>query len=130
MVDTGINLSVAIQGIAEQTANPTLKRTLESVKASIDSGEDFSTALERYPRLFDDTYVALVRASEATGSLGEMLERISTYMRKEADTWNKVRAALAYPAVMLCMATGVTIFLIVFIFPKFTPLFERKGVKL
>ena len=130
MVDTGINLSVALQGIAEQAKNPTLKQAIESLKASVDSGEDFSSALARFPRLFDETYVSLVRASEATGSLGEMLDRIATYMRKEAETWSKVRAALAYPAIMLVMATGVTIFLIAFIFPKFAPLFERKGVHL
>lgn len=130
MVETGINLSIGLQGIAEQTKNPTLRKTLFSLKASVDSGEDFSAALARYPRLFDETYVSLVRASEATGSLGEMLDRIADYMRKEAETWSKVRSALAYPSIMLVMAIGVTIFLIAFIFPKFAPLFARKGVKL
>lgn len=130
MVDTGINLSVALQGIAEQTKNATLRRTLESLKTSVDSGEDFSSSLARFPRMFDETYVSLVKASEQTGSLGAMLDRIATYMRKEAETWSKVRSALAYPTIMLVMAVGVTIFLIAFIFPKFAPLFERKGVKL
>ncbi len=130
MVETGINLSIALQGISEQTKNPTLRKTLESLKASVDSGEDFSAALARFPRHFDETYVSLVRASESTGTLGEMLDRIANYMRKEAETWSKVRSALAYPAIMLVMAVGVTIFLIAFIFPKFAPLFERKGVKL
>lgn len=130
MVDTGITLSAALQGILEQEQNPTLKRVLQDLKRAVEGGEDFSTALARHPKYFDQTYVALIRASEATGTLGPMLERITGYLRKEIETRGKVRAAMAYPTVMLVLATGVTIFLLTFVMPKFTPLFSRKGIQL
>lgn len=130
MVDTGITLSTALGGIVEQEANPTLRRMLNDLKEMVDGGQDFSTALARYPQYFDKTYVSLVKASEATGSLGPMLERIAGYLRKEAETRGKVRAAMAYPAVMMVVATGVTIFLLTYILPKFMPLFKSKGTKL
>ena len=74
MVETGIKLSAALGGIVQQEENPTLRRMLLDLKSSVESGEDFSAALARYPKLFDKTYVSLVKASEATGMLGEMLE--------------------------------------------------------
>jgi len=130
MVDTGITLSTALEGIVEQEQNDTLRNVLTDLRDSVAAGEDFSSALARYPKLFDRTYVSLIRASEATGTLGPMLERIAGYLRKEVETRGKVRAAMAYPAVMMVLAIGVTIFLLTYILPKFTPLFESKGAEL
>lgn len=130
MTDTGITLSTALQSIREQEANPSLRRVLADLQQSVESGEDFSSALARHPKLFDKTYVSLMRASEATGTMGEMLERIATYLRKECETVSKVKAALAYPAVMLAVAVSVTIFLLTYVLPKFAPLFNRPGAKL
>jgi type IV pilus assembly protein PilC len=130
MVDTGITLSVAMEGIAEQEENPTLKSMLLRLKKRVEGGEDFSTALTEFPKHFNRTYVSLVKAAEHTGQLGAMLERISGYLQKELDMRGKVRASMAYPAVMLAVATGVTLFLLTYILPKFTPLFTKKGIKL
>jgi type IV pilus assembly protein PilC len=114
----------------KQEKNPTLRRVLLDLKSSVEGGDDFSSALIRYPKLFDKTYVALVRASEATGTLGVMLERIANYLRKELETRGKVRSALAYPAVMVVVAVAVTFFLLIYVLPQFTPLFNRQGIKL
>ena len=130
MVETGITLAAALQGIIAQEKNPTLKSLLSELKQAVESGESFSAALEQHPKYFDRTYVSLVRASEETGTLGEMLDRIAGYLRLEVESRSKVRAAMAYPTIMLVMATSVTIFLLTYILPKFTPLFTRKGVKL
>jgi type IV pilus assembly protein PilC len=130
MVDTGITLSSALDGIAEQERNPALHRVLVELKVAVESGEDFSAALARHPKLFDKTYISLVKASEATGTLGAMLDRIAGYLRKEVETRSKVRAAMAYPTVMMFLAVGVTIFLLTYVLPKFTPLFESRGMDL
>lgn len=130
MVDTGITLSNALEGILHQEENPTLRRVLSELKDAVEGGEDFSSALARHPKLFDKTYVSLVKASEATGTLGPMLERIAGYLRREVETRGKVRAAMAYPSVMMVLAIGVTIFLLTYILPKFTPLFKSRGTEL
>jgi type IV pilus assembly protein PilC len=130
MVDTGITLSTALAGIVDQEPNPTLRKILKDLKESVEGGQDFSTALARHPKHFDKMYVSLVKASEATGSLGPMLDRIATYLRKESETRGKVRAAMAYPTVMMVVALGVTIFLLTYILPKFAPLFKSKGTQL
>jgi len=130
MVDTGITLSVALSSIVEQETNPTLRRILADLQSAVEGGEDFSAALARHPKQFDKTYVSLIKASEATGTLGAMLDRIGDYLRKEVETRGKVRAAMAYPMVMMFLATGVTIFLLTYILPKFTPLFKSRGTQL
>jgi type IV pilus assembly protein PilC len=130
MVETGITLAAALSGICDQEDNPTLRALLLDLKQHVETGEDFSTALARHPKYFDRTFIAMIRASERTGTLGQMLEQVAGYMRRESETRSKVRAALAYPTVMAVIAVGVTIFLLTYILPKFTPLFERKGVKL
>jgi type IV pilus assembly protein PilC len=130
MVDTGITLSTALGSIQSQEKNPSLKRLLRELQAAVEGGEDFSSALSRHPKLFDKTYLALVRASEATGTLGATLDRIALYLRKELETRSKIRGALAYPGVMLVVAVGVTIFLLTYVLPKFAPLFSRRGMQL
>ena len=127
MVETGITLSTALGSIAQEETNPTLRKVLNDLKRGVESGDDFSMVLARYPKVFDKTYIALIRASEATGKLGEMLDRVAAYLRKEVETRSKVRAAMAYPTVMLVVATCVTIFLLTYILPKFTPLFQSRG---
>jgi type IV pilus assembly protein PilC len=130
MVDTGITLSTALQGIAAQEPNPRLKKLLGELQSAVESGQDFSTALDQHRQHFDRTYIALIRASEATGKLAEMLDRIAGYLRRELENRQKIRAALAYPCVMLALAAAVTIFLLTYVLPKFAPLFSRKGVQL
>ncbi len=130
MVDTGISLATALAGILQQEQNPTFRRILKELVLAVESGGDFSAALACHPRLFDKTYVSLIKASEATGLLAPMLERIALHLRKEVETRGKVRAAMAYPTVMAVLAVAVTIFLLTFVMPKFTPLFQRKGMVL
>jgi type IV pilus assembly protein PilC len=130
MVDTGITLSVALQGILEQEKNSTLRRMLVEMRNTVEGGEDFSVALAKYPKHFDKTYLSLIKVGEATGTLAEMLERTALYLRKELEMRSKVKSAMAYPAVMATIAVGVTVFLLTYILPKFAPLFAKKGMKL
>jgi type IV pilus assembly protein PilC len=130
MVDTGITLSAALGNIIEQAHNPSLVQVLKDLKAAVESGEDFSNALARYPKLFDKTFVQLVKASEASGSMGTMLDRIVEQGRKDLDSEGKVRSAMAYPMVMLVASVAASIFLLTYVFPKFTPIFRGKGITL
>jgi len=116
--------------IARQETNSALKALLLELKAHVEAGEDFSSALARFPRYFDKTFVALVKTSEQTGTMAEMLETVSNYLRSQLETRQRIRAAMAYPSIMAVLAVGVTIFLLTYILPKFEPLFTRKGVKL
>lgn len=130
MVETGITLSAALGNIIEQAENPSLVEVLKELKTSVESGEDFSSALARYPKLFDKTFVQLVRASEASGSMGSMLDRIVEQGRKDLESEGRVRSAMAYPLIMLVASIAASVFLLAYVFPKFTPIFRGKGITL
>lgn len=130
MVDTGITLSSALAGLMSQEQNPKLKHLMQNLQTAVEGGSDFSSALQNHPQYFDPTYIALVRASEASGTLGEMLDRIAEYLRTRIESRAKVRAAMTYPAVIATLAIGVTIFLLTYIMPKFEPLFASKKADL
>ncbi|MGB6043044.1 MAG: type II secretion system F family protein [Pirellulales bacterium] len=130
MVETGISISHSLSTIIEQEDNPKLCQLLLNLKQSVEAGEDLSTALARHPAYFDQTYVSLIRASEVTGSMGVMLQRIASYLDKEKEIRGKVRSAMMYPMVMAFASIGVTVFLLLYIFPKFEPLFKRPGADL
>lgn len=130
MIDAGVPLAGALDSLSRQSENPTLKEVLQAVQRSVEAGDDLSVALARFPKQFDTTYVNLVRASEASGTLPQMLERIAVQSRAELDTRQKVRGALMYPGAMLCMCVGVSGFLLAYVFPKLTPMFASKKMSI
>ena len=130
MVDTGVPLSEALDSISSQTAHPGLKIIVEDISEDIKGGVEFSAALQKYPKLFNTLFVALMRASEASGSMGQMLDRVAEYMASERDTRNAVKGAMIYPLCMLGFCFTVVIGLMVFILPRFEKIYAGKGAAL
>ena len=126
MVDAGVPISSALEGLVGQTDNPTMKSMLTALQDNVQAGEDLSNALAKYPKHFDKAFVNLVKASEASGQLGPMLERIAVQYRTESETRSKIKGALIYPAAMVTMCVGVVIFLLTYVFPKLMPLFAGR----
>jgi type IV pilus assembly protein PilC len=130
MVDTGVPLAESLDAIAEQSDHPSLKRVIHDLSERVKAGEEFSSALGHYPRLFDRLFVALVKASEASGTMGQMLQRASTYMEQERDTRKQVQGALTYPVCMLVFCVLVVVGLLTFIMPRFEKIYAGKGAML
>lgn len=130
MVDTGVPLSEALDSIVAQTAHPGLKVVVEDISEDIKGGVEFSAALQKYPKLFNSLFVALMRASEASGAMGQMLERLSDYMAAERDTRKAVKGAMVYPLCMLSFCFVVVIGLMIFVLPRFEKIYAGKGAAL
>lgn len=126
MLRAGINLRSALEGIADQTEHAGFKKVLISLKTDVESGKQFSQALQRYPKLFGPLYINMVRASEMAGSFADMLERIAAYIAQEIETRKMVIGAAIYPGIIGTMAVGVTVFLLTFVLPKFKGVFKGK----
>lgn len=126
MVRAGISLRAAIEGIAEQTENAKFKNILMEIKQDVESGKQFSEALQKHPKLFGPLYVNMVRASEMSGSFSQMLERVATYLGQQIETRAMVIGAMIYPAVIGGLAVAVTIFLLTFVLPRFAAVFAGK----
>ncbi len=130
VVDAGVALSVALEGLASQAVSPALKQMLTTIEERVKSGDDFSTALSEFPRSFDARYINLVKAGEATGHLGPILSRLAEQLQQESETRQRVQGAMMYPAAMLLMCVGACIFLLTYVFPKIAPMFAGRGIEL
>jgi len=126
MIRAGISLRQAIEGISEQTENPSFQAILRSIKDDVEAGKPFSEALGRHPKQFNVLYVNMVRASEMSGSFSQMLDRIAAYLTQQIETRSMVIGAMIYPAGIATMAILVTIFLLIFVLPRFAMIFEGK----
>ena len=130
MVDTGVPISEALECVGQQSENPAFRAVIKDISDQVQAGNDLSGALRAHPKVFPPVMTSLIRASEVSGTMGRMLERISTYLSKEMQTAKKIRGALTYPAFMLLMVIGVTSFLLVYVLPNFAGIYQSRGTSL
>ena len=130
MVETGVPISEALHCISEQCTDEKFKEVLEEIAERVTAGGEFSSALAHFPKTFPAVMVSLIKASEMSGTMGSMLDRISTYMTKELQTAKTIKSAMTYPAVMMCLVLGVTIFLLTWVLPSFAGIYANKGATL
>jgi type IV pilus assembly protein PilC len=126
MLRAGISLRGAVEGIADQVENPKFKEMLRQMQRDVESGKQFSEALARYPKYFGTLYINMVRASELSGGLSKMLDRIAQYLYQQIETTSMVRGAMVYPGIIGTLAVGVTIFLLTWVLPRFMIVFKGK----
>ncbi len=130
MVDTGVPLAEALDAIAANTEHPTMRNIVDDISGRVKSGCEFSSALERYPKIFSPLFVASMRVAETSGTMGAMLQRMSEYLEQERETRKKVKGALTYPAMLLCFCTIVVMALLLFVMPRFEQIYSDRGVVL
>jgi type IV pilus assembly protein PilC len=129
MIDAGVSLVLALDVLGEQTQNPKLKRILREIQVEVESGQTLSKSMQKYPKVFNNMFVGLIRAGEVGGVLEEALQRLSHFLEKDMELRRKVKAALTYPAIVVVVAILIVLGLCTFIVPKFVELFKDLGVK-
>jgi general secretion pathway protein F len=124
LVTAGIPLVEAVSALTEQVEKPELVRVLTAVRDRLNEGTALAKALEAHDDVFPPLYVNMVAAGEASGTLEQVLERLSDFMEDQARLRGKVSAALAYPVLMLVIGTGLITMMMVAVVPKVTAIFE------
>jgi type IV pilus assembly protein PilC len=130
LVESGISLITALQLLGGQTAKKPLKRIIDSLVAEIQGGNSLSQALGQYPRVFSNTYLQMIKASEQAGKLETGLQQAAGYLERQAIANQKIRQAMMYPAFVLLMAVGVSVLMITVALPPLIRLFESLGADL
>ena len=130
MVSSGMTLLRAFYVLEDQVENDKFKEVLGKVREDIESGLNFSDALDKHPKVFGPLYVAMIRAGEAGGVLEQSLDRTADQLEKDDELRRQVKGAMAYPAVVLTFALGTLLALIAFIVPVFVSIFKDFGGKL
>jgi type IV pilus assembly protein PilC len=130
MLETGVPLAEALDAFLLHTSKKDFRQVIEALRNDIHAGEAFSVAMARWPRAFPNMMVSLMKASEASGTMAEMLGRIADYLAKERKTAKKIKGAIAYPLFMMGTALLMTGFLIVFVLPRFARIYEMRSTSL
>jgi len=125
LLDAGLPLIRALRTLERQAKNKMTKQVIRETADYVEGGFTFSEALSKHPKTFDQLFVNMVRAGETAGAIEIILNRLATFMEKSAKITAKIKSAMIYPAVVLCVAGGVTIFLMAFIVPKFKSIFSE-----
>jgi type IV pilus assembly protein PilC len=124
LIDSGLPLLRGLNVLSKQERDKVLKKTIDKLADSVQSGGTFSDALALHPRIFNDLYVNMVKAGEVGGVLEVVLTRLAEFQEKAAKIKNKVVAAMVYPVIVMIMAVCILSFLLVFIVPKFEAIFH------
>jgi type IV pilus assembly protein PilC len=130
MIDSGLPLAQAVDALSEQSKNKAFKKILREVREAIHSGSTFAEALEKYPSVFNDLFVNMVRVGELGGNLDEVLTIVATQLEKEHDLISKVRGAMIYPSVILVAMIGVGVVMLTYILPQILGVFEGMDVEI
>lgn len=130
LLKAGIPLLRALEIIEKGITNVYFKEVLRNMRKKVGEGSAFSNALRNYPRVFPWIWVNLVEVGETTGKLAECLEEVAHYQESAARIRNKVITALFYPGILAVVVTGVLVFLLLFIIPKFKDIFLSQKMDL
>ncbi|MDF0729652.1 type II secretion system F family protein [Pseudomonas entomophila] len=130
LLDAGLPLIDALESLAEKAPNAAMRKVLEQLVAQLYEGRSLSQALGQQPRVFPALYVALVQSSERTGALGEALGRYISYRQRLELVRQKLVGASVYPLLLLLVGGGVVLFLLGYVVPRFSLVFEGMGSEL
>lgn len=127
LLASGTSLTEALSVLTGNTDNGRLKAVFGDVRQAVTEGSSLARALLRHPEVFSPFYRGLVASGEASGTLDKILPRLAAELESRARLISDLRAALAYPLLMLLVGAGVLAFLFVFVIPKITRIFEDTG---
>jgi type IV pilus assembly protein PilC len=128
MLRVGTDLLSAINILISDFDKPSMKAFLLEVHDNLSRGQPFYQAFAKHPHTFSPTFISLVKAAETSGNLQKTFEDLSSSLQREAELRSKVRSAMIYPVVVLSMSLGIMIFMVTFVLPKLSGVFENSGV--
>jgi len=129
-IRSGIPVLDALAVLSEDSTDKVMGSALEGMRTSLEAGARFSEAASLYPGLFPPYAVEVLRSAELTGNLDIVLDQLADYLEREAETARKIKSALAYPIIVVCLALVVSTVLVVYVLPKFQGFFNSFHAKL
>ena len=130
MVKAGLPILNVLSMLRDQIEHPTMKDIIEDVRKSLEGGITLSKCFEKYPKIFDNVYINLIKAGEASGKLDVFLMKLVESLEKREKVKKKIKGALTYPVVMFTVAITVMVFMLVKVVPVFAEMYEGMGVAL
>lgn len=130
MVNAGLTLVNSLDILTEQVENKALANNIKVVKSDVEAGSTLADAMAKFPRVFSELYISMVRAGEIGGVLDDILLKIADLMEKDYALRQKIKTAMSYPSFVAGAAILMTIFMLTFILPQFVGVFASFGGEL
>jgi len=130
MMKAGVPLVQSFDICAEGHSNPSMSSLILEIKATVEAGGTFASALKQHPLYFDDLFCNLVEAGEQSGALETLLEKVATYKEKSEALKSRIKKAMFYPVAVLVFAFVISAILLIFVVPTFADLFKSFGADL
>lgn len=127
IVSAGLPLMQGLDILADQTDDPNFSAVIDAVAQEVESGETFSDSLRKYPKVFPDLYISMIRAGEAGGDLDGVLLQLADYLEASEDLKRRIKGAMTYPIVAFGMIVLIASGLIIFVVPQFAEIFNQFG---
>ncbi len=127
MVSAGVPLVRSLASLQSDTESLYLKEILTSVTKDVESGLQLADAFAKFPKVFDEVFVNMIRAGEEGGILDDILKRLASMKEIEASIRKKIFSAMMYPVVILCVTIVAFFGIVLFIMPKISLLFTQLG---
>lgn len=127
MLNAGLPLAQSLAMAGEQSSSKSLKTIIGDVVASVNGGASLSDSLKRYPKAFNNVYVAIVQAGETSGTMDKSLERLADQQEHDADQRSKILGAMIYPAIVLVVIIAVVVFMLVTLIPEVVNMYNDLG---
>lgn len=124
LINAGLPLVQSLRNVNNQTTSKPLKIVINKVISDVEAGATLSAAMSKHPAVFNQVYVSLIAAGEASGTLDKALERLALQQEKDAEILSKVRGAMIYPLIVIAVMIGVVTFMIVTVLPQVQVLYE------
>ncbi len=130
MVKAGLPILEVLGMLRDQLENPGIKDIIEDIRKSLEGGVTLSKCFEKYPEYFDNVYVNLIKAGEASGKLDVFLLKIVDSLEKKEKIKKKIKGALMYPGIMFSVAITVSAFMLIKVVPVFAKMYDGMGIAL
>ena len=130
MVKAGLPILQVLGMLRDQIESPAMKDVIEDIRKSLEGGVTLSKCFEKYPELFDNIYVNLIKAGEASGKLDVFLLKIVESLEKKENIKKKIKSALMYPSIMFTVAITVSVFMLIKVVPVFAKMYDGMGIEL
>ena len=130
MVKAGLPILEVLAMLRDQLESPAIKEIIEDIRKSLEGGVTLSKCFEKYPQYFDNVYVNLIKAGEASGKLDVFLLKIVDSLEKKEKIKKKIKSALMYPSIMFTVAMVVSAFMLIKVVPVFAKMYDGMGIAL
>jgi len=127
MVNSGLPILRALTILADQSTNKELAKVLTSVRADVEQGASLSASMAKYPKVFNDLYVAMVRSGETGGMLDDVMLRLAAVLEREVHLRQKIKSAMTYPVAVVALVTLIMAAMLLFVVPQFKSIYSSLG---